>query len=208
MPSISAIVPTVATDLARLTLLRRSMESAYHQLSAGDELLIAADTTDGPLDAVRELCLRFDVDAIPFGFRVRYVPHAGEHGHTFGHDQINAAMAVATGDYLTFNDDDDIYCAGAFDAIRERAEALPHPAPLLFRFRSYHGPVFWVMPGLLGQGLIGGHCAVVPNLPSLLGQWGAHYEGDWTFIESTLALWANVGVAPVWVDRLIAIARP
>lgn len=207
MPSISAIVPTVATDLARLTLLRRSMESAYHQLSAGDELLIAADTTDGPLNEVRELCLRFDANAIPFGFRVRYVPHAGAQ-HSYGHDQINAAMAVATGDYITFNDDDDIYCAGAFDAIREAAGNLPSPAPLLFRFRSYHGPVFWALPGLLGQGLIGGHCAVVPNLPSLLGQWSPRYEGDWDFIESTLALWANVGMVPVWCDRLIAVARP
>lgn len=206
MPSITAIIPTVATDITRLTLLRRSMESALHQMQPGDELLIAADTTDGPLDAVRDLCLHLMAEA-PEGVSVRYVPHAGAQ-HSYGHDQINAAMAVATGDYLTFNDDDDIYCAGAFDAIREAAGKLPAPAPLLFRFRSYHGPVFWVMPGLLGQGLIGGHCAVVPNLPSLLGQWGAHYEGDWTFIEDTLALWAKVGVSPVWVDRLIAIARP
>jgi hypothetical protein len=79
---------------------------------------------------------------------------------------------------------------------------------MLFRFKSYHGPCYWLAPGLLGQGFIGGHCIVTPNLPSLLGEWGARYEGDWDFIESTLQKWAAVGIAPVWVNLLIAIARP
>lgn len=206
MPSLTAIIPTVASDLARLAMLRRSMLSALHQLQAGDELIVAADTTDGPLDGVRELCMHLGAEAQE-GVCVRYVPHAGA-AHTFGHDQLNAAIAVAEGEYITGCDDDDIWAAGAMDAIRDVAAKLPHPAPLLFRFKSYHGPTFWLAPGLLGQGFIGGHCAVFPNLPSLLGKWGPHYEGDWTYIEETLTLWANVGVAPVWVDRLICIARP
>lgn len=215
MASLSAIIPTVATDLARLTLLRRSMLSALHQLGPGDELIVAADTTDGPLDDVRELCGRLGAEA-PEGACVRYVPHAGA-AHSYGHEQINAAMAVARGEYLVFSDDDDVWAAGAFQAIRDAADELTSPKPLLFRFKSYHGPTFWLAPGVLGKSLIGGHCIVAPNLPSLLGHWGApqgyegplpYYEGDWTFIATTLALWASVGVEPVWCDRLIAIARP
>lgn len=206
MTSITAIVPTIARDIERLTKLRRSLSSALVQLGEGDELICVGDTREGALDEVHELCMRLNAEA-PNGATVRYLSHDGERP-SFGHDQINAAMAVAAGDYLTFNDDDDIWCPGAFDAMREQAATLPHPAPLLFRFLSYHGPVFWIGPGLLGQGLIGGHCIVTPNLPSLLGEWGPHYEGDYSFIRETLDLWAKVGVSPVWVDRLIARARP
>lgn len=138
---------------------------------------------------------------------MRFLPHSPGH-HDYGHSQINHAMARAAGEYLCFNDDDDVFAAGAFDAMREAIGQLAHPAPLLFRFRAHFGTTFWLAPGLLGQGLIGGHCAVVPNLPSLLGQWSARYEGDWDFIAESLQLWAKVGVSPVFVDRLIAIARP
>lgn len=202
--SLSAIIPTVATDLARLTLLRRSMESALHQMRSGDELLVAADTTSDQLDDVRALCLQMGAEA-PDGVAVRFVPHAGAQ-HTVGHDQINHAMTVARGDYLTFNDDDDVYCSGAFDAMREVAGSLPSPAPLLFRFLTHYGAVVWMAPGVASQGTIGGHCAVFPNIPSRLGQWSERYEGDYDFISSTLALWGDT--APVFVDRLIAIGRP
>jgi glycosyltransferase involved in cell wall biosynthesis len=206
MPSISAIVPTAANDVERLTLLRRAILSALPELRAGDELIVAGDTTDAPLDAARALCARLGAEAPP-GAAVRFLAHSPGH-HDHGHSQINAAMAVARGDYLTFQDDDDIYTPTAFAAIREYAGALVSPAPLLFRFRSYHGPTFWLVKGLLGQGLIGGHCLVAPNQPAMLGAWAPHYEGDWTFIQQTLEKWAAGGVHPVWCDRLISIARP
>lgn len=204
--TITAIIPTAAADVDRLALLRRSVLSALHQLAEGDEIIVAGDTTDSPLDGVRELCQRLHREA-PDGAAVRFVPHTPGH-HDYGHSQINHAMTAARGDWLTFNDDDDVYAAGAFAAIREYSGALARPQPLLFRFKSYHGPVFWVAPGLLGEGLIGGHCAVVPNLPSKLGQWSARYEGDWDFLDATLQKWGQVGIVPVWVNRLIAIARP
>jgi hypothetical protein len=220
MPSITAIIPTIASDMPRLTLLKRSVESALHQLNEGDELIVAGDTHNGPLDHVQQLCeslqqkeWHYDPEngkhyALPCGPTIRYVPYDDGGRASWGHSQINHAMSVAKGEWLCFNDDDDMFCAGAMQAIRDYAEALPKQAPMLFRFKSYHGPVFWVTPGLLGQGLIGGHCIVTPNVPSLLGEWAPHYEGDWSFIESTLQLWGAVGVGPVWVDRLIAIARP
>lgn len=206
MTTLTAIIPTQARDLERLALLRRSMLSALHQLGPGDELIVVGDTREGPLDDVRELCGRVGQEA-PAGACVRYLPHDSGRP-SWGHDPLNHAMSKAEGDYLTFNDDDDVWAAGAFQAMRDEIAKLPSPRPLLFRFRSYHGPTFWLVPGLLGEGLIGGHCIVAPNLPSLLGQWSERYEGDWDFIETTLALWASVGVQPVWCDRLIAIARP
>lgn len=207
MTTLSAIIPTAANDLERLALLRRSVLSALHQLGPGDEVIVAGDTTDAPLDAARELCGRLGAEA-PEGAAVRFLAHSPGH-HDHGHAQINAAMAQATGEWLTFSDDDDVWTSGAFGLMRRAIAQLPHPAPLLFRFKSYHnGAVFWLVPGLLGQGLIGGHCIVTPNLPSLLGRWSERYEGDWDFIEATLDLWERVGVKPVWVNALVAIARP
>lgn len=206
MTTLTAIIPTVATDLDRLALLRRSVCSALHQCRDGDEIIVAGDITSDPLDHAREMCQRLGADA-PGGVAVRFVPFAGAR-HDYGHSQINHALGVARGEWLTFQDDDDVYCAGAFDALREEIARLPRPAPLLFRFRSHFGMTFWHTAGRVAQGHIGGHCLVTPNLPSLLGRWGERYEGDYDFIRETLDRWARVGVEPVWVDRLIAIARP
>ena len=213
--SLSAIIPTVARDLDRLTLLRRSILSGLHQLREGDEIIVAGDTRDGSLDDVHALCARLALEA-PEGTSLRYVAHDGGR-MSYGHDQINHAMSVARGDYLTFNDDDDVYAAGAFDAMRTHADAQPSPRPMLFRFLTHFGLVVWLAPGVAEKGMIGGHCICTPNLPSLLGYWGEpegyegprpYYEGDWTFVQTTLEKWAKVGVAPVFVDRLIAVARP
>lgn len=204
--SLSAIVPTAARDLPRLTVLRRSLESALHQTRAGDELICAADTFHGPLDEVRELCLLLSGEA-PEGVSVRFVPFTGT-APDWGHAQLNHAMSVARGDYLTGCDDDDVWTAGAFDAMREQAEALPSPRPLLFKFLTHYGLTVWDTPGVVRMGGIGGHCLVAPNLPSRLGVWEPHYEGDFSYVKGTIDLWAAAGVEPVWVDRLICIARP
>jgi glycosyltransferase involved in cell wall biosynthesis len=204
--SLSAIIPTAATDLPRLTLLRRSIESALGQAQSGDEVIVAADTTSDPLEAARELCGRLGQEA-PEGVAVRFVPFAGER-HDWGHSQLNNAQLQARGDYITYSDDDDIWLPGAFGAIRDAADSTPHRAPMLFRFMTHYGIVCWQVKGLVRQATIGGHCLVVPSLPSLLGTWGPHYEGDFTMIRDTLDLWAAVGVEPLWVDRLIAQARP
>lgn len=206
MTTLSAIVPTAARDIERLGKLRRSMLSALHQMREGDELIIAGDLRDGPLDSARELCGRLGAEA-PEGACVRFVGHdAGR--MDWGHSQINRAMECARGEWLTFSDDDDMWTAGAFDAMREAIAALSSPAPLLFKFRAHFGMTFWHTEGLAALAHIGGHCIVTPNLPSLLGTWSERYEGDFDFLKGTLDLWAAVGVEPIWVDRLIAVARP
>lgn len=187
-------------------MLRRSIESALCQCRDGDEVVVCGDTTSDPLEAVREVCGRLGQEAPP-GVAVRFMSHTPGY-HDFGHSQINHAMTKAHGEYLCFQDDDDCFCAGAFDAMREAIAALPHPAPLLFRFATHFGLVVWTQRGVVAERHIGGHCAVVPNLPSLLGEWGQRYEGDYDFIRSTVDLWAAVGVEPVFVDRLIGVARP
>jgi hypothetical protein len=74
------------------------------------------------------------------------------------------------------------------------------------RFVSWFGPTFWDTPGKAVESHIGGHCAVFPN-DELLGRFTCRYQGDYDYIRSTLDNWGGDDQA-VWVDDVIAIARP
>lgn len=196
-PTICAIIPT-----AGRASLARTLDSIAPQKRPGDEVIVVGDTRMGPLTETEVLCATHPAGAT-------YVPWS-DGVMSWGHRQINHGMALATADYLTFNDDDDQYTASAFDHMRQAATDDPG-RPLLFRFRSYLGSfVFWHTPGMewIRQGHIGGHCAVFPNDPTRLGRWGDHYEGDFSFIEESLNNWAAAGIDPVWCAPIIAIQRP
>lgn len=193
-PTLTLIIPT-----AGRTSLRRTLESIAPQIAAGDECIVIGDVVDGPLPQTEAICRDY-----PW---CRYVEFGGE-AHTFGHRQINHGMSIATGDYLSFNDDDDEYSSDALALMRAAATDCPG-RPLLFRFRSYLGGIeFWLEAGLVQQACIGGHCAVFPRDHRYLGKWGDHYEGDFSFIKESLDNWAEVGIDPVWCPQLIAVQRP
>lgn len=194
-PTISIIIPTQGRPT-----LERTLVSVRGQLLPGDEIVLVVDAFEMPTETLREIVGRAGGDE-----QIRVIAHNAER-HSHGHDQINVGMEMATGDYLSFQDDDDVYADGALAHMREAATA--HPGrPLLFRFRSHlGGTVFWLQPGLVQQACIGGHCLVTPNDPARLGEWGAHYEGDFSMIVETLEKWKPV--EPVWCTPIIAIARP
>lgn len=208
MPKLSAIIPTPGQGRPLGRCLRSLATQPLHD---GDEVIVVGDCFDGPLPEVESLVRGYAAEC---GGHFRYVAFNGGM-HSWGHREINAGIELARGDYLTFNDDDDVWAPGAFDTIRRVAGALPEPRPLLFRFQTHWGAVCWdelcrhsdgsLVPR---QDHIGGHCAVFPNLPDRLGRWGDHYQGDFTFIRDTLALWPNKGTEAVWRDEIIAIARP
>lgn len=195
-PTISIILPTQGRPT-----LERTLDSVRDQLLPGDEVLIVVDTHEMPWADWWTIALRVQAYGPQF-----VALTCDAHRRSHGHDQINYGMALATGDYLSFQDDDDVYTPGALAAMREAA--TEHPGrPLLFRFRSQLGGlVFWRFAGLVAEATIGGHCLVVPNDPARLGKWGDHYEGDFSMIVETLALWEPV--KPVWVDHIISVARP
>lgn len=115
-------------------------------------------------------------------------------------------MTLAKGDYILFQDDDDIYAPGALVNVHRAVRRIP-PAPHLFRFRAarFGGAAIWQQKGVVREGMIGGHCMVVPNDPARLGQWTDRYVGDFDFIEETLRLWEPI--APVWREEVIVLAR-
>lgn len=135
----------------------------------------------------------------------RYLEHdAGR--MAWGHPQINFGMEHAEGDYLLFQDDDDVYYPDALINVR-RAVRHSEPRPFLFKFRAQRagGRTYWVEKGKVEMGWIGGHCMVVPNVPEKLGRWTDRYEGDFDFIRETLELWHPV--EPVWRQEVIVDAR-
>ncbi len=199
MVSLSVIIPT--PGLGRP--LKRCLRSIASQpLLPGDEVLVVGDCLDDPQDCLPEV----QALVADFGAQYRYlstVPAA----HDFGHTQINIGMHVAKGDYLVFQDDDDVFTEGAFGSIRNAAEQHPG-APLMFRFVTRFRTLVWGAHPVLAQDHVGGHCFVVPNRKEHLAPWSERYQGDWDFIRGTLDKWPGGDKAVVWREEVIALARP
>ena len=159
---------------------------------------MVGDTFHGPLDHLRQV-----VESMPHWRWLEY--NAGR--AAWGHPQINYGMDYAEGDYLLFQDDDDVYAPDALLNVRRAVKHLDPPRPVLFKFKAARagGRTFWVEQGVVKLGWIGGHCMVVPNVKERLGTWTDRYEGDFDFIEETLRLWEPL--EPVWRQEVIVHAR-
>jgi glycosyltransferase involved in cell wall biosynthesis len=191
MTRLSVLIPT----LDRPALLGRCLASVTPQLGAEDEVLVIQDTCDGfeRVSATQHVCAEFGA---------RWLS-SGTVAHTYGHDQLNYGITQARGDYLLFNDDDDVFTVDAVGAARQAIDANPD-RPLLFRFQARWGELIWRTPELC-EANISGHCIVCPNDPARLGSWTARYQGDYDFVAGTVA---RAGTPPRWVDHVIAVARP
>ncbi|KPV51453.1 hypothetical protein SE17_21065, partial [Kouleothrix aurantiaca] len=169
------------------------IDSRRPQLQAGDEVIVVGDTHDGALPHVELLCTVHGL---------RYLAHDAQ-GHAWGHPQINQGMRVATGDYLVFIDDDDVFDADALATIRAGIAEAPGRVHL-FQFHAARLGRTLPETHAVVESAIGGHCIVPPNDPAKLGQWGDRYGGDFDFIVTTLAHYPE---GPVWHDQVMAWAR-
>ena len=185
---LSIIVPT--HDGEGLDTLFASLDG---QLRPHDQVLVIGDTCDGELPEVERQVVQAG--------HTFYAHNAGH--HCYGHCQINAGLAHATGDYLLFIDDDDCYPAGALDTVRRAIAAQVAPRPLIFQFWSRRHGRTLPPSHQIRESAIGGHAIVVPNIPDKLGRWGERYAGDYDWIVSTLQHWPD---GPVWIDEVIACA--
>ena len=194
-PTIACVIPTPGQGRP----LKRCLNSIAPQVVPGDEVWVIGDTHGGSLPEVERL-------VSDYGPAFKYVPFdAGYHG--WGHPQINQGRALAAADYLTYNDDDDVFTGDAFKAIREAAAELSEPRPLMFRFVAQFRLTLWDEK-LIRQDHIGGHCFVPPNIKERLAPWTDRYQGDYDHIRGSVDLWPNKDADVVWREEVIAIARP
>src|SRR5262249_48456121 len=96
---------------------------------------------------------------------------------------------LATGDYLVFGDDDDAFFPDTRKAIVAAARIDPG-RPLMFRMIDPNGAIVWV-DEKIRMGNHGTPMFVVPNDPKKRGRFGNRYEGDFDFVQSTLAKYTN-----------------
>lgn len=192
-PTLSLLVPTHREDRP----LRRALGSIERQLKSGDEVIVVGDTHEGSLPGVEALVKSF-------GVQYRYLAIDAGH-HCYGHCQLDAGIQSARGDYIHCSDDDDVWAEDALATFRRAAQSVPEPVPFLFRFQSYHGPLFWVRAGLFERNLIGGHCLLAPREGA--GRFTCAYNGDFDWVDTTVRNYGGPEQA-VWREEIVAIARP
>ena len=191
-PWLSIIAPTVG----RITL-ERLLRSVRQQAPATEvELVIVGDTHGKKwrpsLAPVPALCAKYDA---------RYLEHDGGL-HMVGHPQRNYGQTQATGEWLMWSQDDNLYVPDALATVRAHVQRVE--APHLFRVDTRFGFVVWQQPGLI-EGNIDADCIAVPNDPSKLGVWAMRYAGDFDFIQETCGKW---GWTQRWQEPLIVRSRP
>jgi len=101
-----------------------------------------------------------------------------------GHPQRQLGMAEATGGWLCFIDDDDVYTEEAFLAFKK---AMTRKRPTLFRMRyEDEDTILWNEPRVAHCN-VGTPMILTPNVPAKLGEWAWKRTGDFDFIRDTVA---------------------
>lgn len=121
----------------------------------------------------------------------------------WGADQRDRGTQSATGDWLCFMDDDDIFAPGAGGVIRE---AIEGDAPWHVFCMTHQGNRVWREgEPRLKYGNIGTPMIVVPNVPQL-PRWMAHNvcEADYFFAEACRKTFGE----PTFHEDVIAHLRP
>lgn len=181
------IIPT-----AGRTTLARTLRSVRRQDRGDIEVVVVSDG-DQP---VAERIAR---DEHWGALRYLHGPRTG----CWGNAQRMEGIRHASGDYLLFMDDDDVYRRGAFRRVRQATSEHPDRV-IIFRMRRFSG-LQWRRPAI-EPGEVSSQQYVVPNVPGKVGSWltNDRYESDLDFISETVALQGD----PVWNRRVITTIEP
>jgi glycosyltransferase involved in cell wall biosynthesis len=187
-PLLSVIIPAGGRNTLRNTLRRPCREPDV-------EVIVV---TDGHQPAVEEICDDFPVVFIE-----------GPRTGSWGNSQRELGMRHATGRYLMFIDDDDVYTRSAFAHVRDAIRT--HPGRIIVFRMNVHflrltafGTILWAEPQIVHMN-IGTPMFVIPNAEGKVGSWTSRdrYESDLDFLMECVALQG----APVWDARVIALVR-
>lgn len=175
---ITIVVPTIGRPTLERTLL-----SVTYQLGLKDEVVVIGD---GAQPRAAAICDRF-------GHKVRYID--GPETREWGHAQRNLGMAEASGHYLAFMDDDDVYLPGAIETMHR---AIHEHGPALYLFKIKHlGGVIWKRADI-GITDVSTQMILVANRQDRLPRWRRNADnptgggGDYQFILETAYKWNKV----------------
>lgn len=198
MTSLAVIIPTVGR--ASLADALRSLEG----LEPGDQVIVVGD---GPQGQAEQIFFRQRRDGW------LYLEVSVDPPSSYGNAQRDAAMAIATTDWLCFLDDDDVYTPGALATVRQSVAAQPG-RPHIFRMRfgpghHAHGLVLWQQPEVWASN-IGTPMVVLPNR-RYETSWMQHdrpgrqgWTSDFGFLSGAIAEAGD----PVWRREIVATVRP
>lgn len=201
-PSISINMAT----MGRATLERATDSLSGQGLTERDEIILVGDG-HRLLSGITHLACVLQADP-NIGATIRYV--TTEATNNGGYHQRNLANQMATGDVISYLDDDDIMAPGAIANIRHMAEEYPGH-PLMFKMENWNHEreILWIEPKFVA-GNVSGAMFVHPNHPEKVGQWPENKKdcaGDVEFMNETLRNWGGPRLI-VWCDALIYICRP
>lgn len=189
MKTIGIVIPTPG----RRSLGRTLTSIAYQKDYVEDVLVVG----DGHSEATKELCEWFAETA---NLPVRY--QATVKTRDWGHSQVNYGLLHVKGDYVTYQDDDDIYLPRALDEMARLATELPTPRPIIGRVKTPELGILWQRPN--ATTVLDGHCLVAPNDKKRLGWMSFHHHGDQCLLHTTLRNYKEWA----WADRVWTLTRP
>lgn len=182
--TIGCVIPTPG----RKSLWRTIQSITSQGLISGDDILVVGDGLHKPTQRM--------ITAV--GSPFRYIPT--QKTRTWGHDQENYGLKIVGGDMVILQGDDDEFGPRAFEVMRSLAANYPGAA-LLGRIKTPYRNLLWNQPG--DSAVLDGHCLCVPNDKSKLGYAASTYDGDQTYLASSLAAYQEV----YWADRIFTLTR-
>lgn len=170
----SIIVPTLGRPS-----LDRMLESITSQaLVEGDEIIMVAERLEWRMDLFQRHCASAKPGSLWYGAVASDAPGG------YGNPQRNVGLTLCRGDYINYQDDDDVMAPGILAVMRANCEAQPGKI-FIYQMRWPDGHL---NPGYPPRDLAGGQCFVWPNIPGRMGKFGHRYAGDQDFMEQTIAL--------------------
>lgn len=174
--------------------LARTLTSITYQKDHVEDVLVVGDGHDA---ATAELCEWF---AETRGLPVRY--KATTRTRDWGHSQVNYGLQHVNGDYVTYQDDDDIYLPRALDEMAYLMDSMPVKQPLIGRVKTPAIGLLWQKPG--PEAVLDGHCIVLPNDKKRLGWMAPVHHGDQGLLNTSLCHYKEWS----WADRVWTLTRP
>lgn len=174
--------------------LGRTLASIAYQKEGVEDVLVVGDGYDDP---TRDLV---EFYASEFKLPCRY--KATTQTRDWGHTQLNYGLRNVRGDYVTYQDDDDIYLPRSIEEMVRLINEMAEPKPILGRVKTPMLGLLWQRPD--ESTCLDGHCLVAPNDKRKLGWMAPVHSGDQGFLHTTLRNYPEWA----WTDRIWTLTRP